>query len=68
MESWNYGDLYEMKTNADGLVFSFSRVRLQINSRLTEVSLPQVGRFQRPGNFIYLSSGEQDTISCLVII
>lgn len=53
-----------MKTNADGFGFAFSRE----SDRLTVVSLPQVGRFQRPGDFIYLSSGEKDTISCLVII
>lgn len=45
-----------MEKNVDGLVNLL--LDLAESGRLTVVSLPHVVRFQRPRNYIYLSSGE----------
>lgn len=56
MESMKYGGLCKMEKNVDGLVNLL--LDLAESGRLTVVSLPHVVRFQRPRNYIYLSSGE----------
>lgn len=47
--------------NVHGFVYLFLLLT-EIQADLTVASLQHAGWFQRPRNFIYLSSGEQGTI------